>query len=117
MGGRRGEVVPNKEGRYSGVEVAATGLPVYIPSSKRWTKKPYKFAVLLSRTRCNKFGIPALRDGAEKPSAFLYSANAGSGTGDLQHRYVPLFDRTDVFVREIGLDQLIDREIMRGVDS
>lgn len=106
--------MPNKEGRYSGIEVAATGLPVYIPSSKRWNKEPYKLAVLLSRSRCKYFEVPILIDGAELPSAFLYSANAGMGTNDLGHRYVPLYDRTDVFVSEIGLDKLIDREIMKG---
>lgn len=104
--------MPNKEGRYSGTEVATTGLPVYIPSSGRWSKKPYKFAVLLSRTRCKHFDVPILKEGAEAPSAFLYAANAGSGTNDKSHRYVPLYDRTDVFLNEIGLDKLIDREIM-----
>lgn len=106
--------MPNKEGRYSSTEVAALGLPIYIPSSKRWTKKPYKLAVLLSKSRCKEFEVPILSNGLEKPSAFLYAANAGMGTPDKSHRYVPLYDRTVVFVREIGLDKLIDREIMKG---
>ncbi len=106
--------MPNKYGRYNGMEIAALDLPVYIPRSDRWTKTPYKMAVLLSKSRCAKFGVPILGNGLEKPSAFLYAANAGSGTSDLGHRYVPLYDRTHVFVNEIGLDQLREREIMRG---
>ncbi|WP_281885632.1 hypothetical protein [Paenibacillus sp. YYML68] len=106
--------MPNANGRFTKEEVQATGLPVYIPRSKSWTHTPYPFAVLISKTRCGKFGVPILRNGAELPSAFLYQANAGAGTGDLLHRYTPLYDRTDVFVREIGLEQLLEREIMRG---
>jgi hypothetical protein len=106
--------MPNEQGRYSGIEIAALSLPVYIPRSNRWTKQPYPLAVLLSRSRCEHFGVPILSNGVESPSAFLYAANAGSGTNDLSHRYVPLYDRTSVFVNEIGLDQLKDREIMKG---
>jgi hypothetical protein len=106
--------VPNKEGRYNREEAYGSGLPIYIPNSKRWTHTPYEFAVLISRSRCNHFGVPALSDGKEKPSALLYAANAGMGTNDLKHRYVPLYDRTSVFVNEIGLKELIPREIMRN---
>jgi hypothetical protein len=108
------DIMPNKDGRYSSTEIAALALPIYIPSSKRWTKKPFKLAVLLSTSRCLHFGVPILSNGAEAPSAFLYAANAGKGTNDLLHRYVPLYDRTSVFVNEIGLDKLVDREIMKG---
>jgi hypothetical protein len=104
--------MPNEQGRYNSTEMIATGLPVYIPSSKRWTKKPYPLAVLISRSRCTHFGAPVREQ--EPPAAFLYAANAGQGTGDLNHRYVPLFDRTEAFKNGIDIDKLIDREIMRA---
>ncbi|WP_044480467.1 hypothetical protein [Paenibacillus antibioticophila] len=84
--------MPNKEGRYNKLEVKRSGLPVYIPRSSRWTSKPYRFAVLLTRRRCQQFGVPVKQN--EAPGAFLFSASAGAGTSDQQHRYYPLFDRT-----------------------
>lgn len=104
--------MPNEKGWYTKEEVLATGLPYYIPRSDKWTHEPYPYAVLLTRSRCKHFGIPALRTG-EKPSAFRFSAAAGTGTGDTQHRYIPLYDRTDVFeAGEIGLDNLYKGETM-----
>lgn len=105
--------MPNSQGRYTREEAYETGLPIYITTTKRWTETPYPFAVLLSKSRCKKLGVPILSNGHEKPSAFLYAPNAGIGTGDLQHRYIPLYDRTDA-VDEIGLNNLFDREIMGG---
>lgn len=87
--------MPNNEGRYSKSEVIEIGLPVYIPCSKRWTSKPYPFAVLLSKPRCQQLRVPVPGSGHESPSAFLYSANAGKGTSDRKHRYIPLYDRTE----------------------
>lgn len=103
--------MPNEKGWYTKEEVLETGLPYYIPASKRWTDTPYQFAVLLTKSRCEKLGVPILRNGHEKQSAFRYSANAGVGTNDKTHRYVPLYDRTDVY-EEIK-DELYDHEIMR----
>lgn len=71
--------MPNDAGRYSKEEVIASGLPYYIPKSKRWTHTPYPFAILISKSRCERFGMPILGSGREKPSAFLYSASAGTG--------------------------------------
>ncbi|MNO15502.1 hypothetical protein D3C76_51680 [compost metagenome] len=84
--------MPNKDGRYNKLEVERSGLPVYIPRSSRWTSKPYRFAVLLSKSRCQRFGHQVKR--GDSPAAFLYAANAGAGTKDQTHRYYPLFDRT-----------------------
>ncbi|MEK5163160.1 hypothetical protein NYE69_12585 [Paenibacillus sp. FSL R5-0527] len=102
--------MPNVQGRFTKEEVIQTGLPYYIPTSNRWTHEPYEFAVLLSKTRCKQLGIPILSSGREKPSAFLWSPAAGTGTSDLTHRYVPLYDRTDAY-NEIK-DKLYPREIM-----
>lgn len=85
--------MPNKEGRYNKLEVQHSGLPVYIPRSRRWTSKPYRFAVLMSKNRCQHFGCPVKPD--EFPAAFLFSSNAGAGTNDQRHRYYPLYDRTE----------------------
>jgi len=79
--------MPNKEGRHNKLEVKRSGLPVYIPRSSRWTSKPYRFAVLLTRRRCQQFGVPVKQN--EAPGAFLFSASAGVGTSDQQHRYYP----------------------------
>lgn len=84
--------MPNREGRYSKHEVQSSGLPIYIPRSSRWTNKPYRFAVLMSKNRCQHFGVPVQSN--EFPAAFLFSASAGKGTHDQQHRYYPLYDRT-----------------------
>lgn len=103
--------MPNHKGWFTKEEVLETGLPYYIPASKRWTDAPYPFAVLLTRSRCSKLGMPILSSGREKPSAFRYLAAAGSGTSDdKRYRYVPLYDRTDVY-QEIK-DQLYEHEIM-----
>ena len=55
--------MPNSKGWYTKEEVLESGLPYYIPRSKRWTHEPYPFAVLLTRTRCKELGMPALRNG------------------------------------------------------
>lgn len=102
--------MPNKDGRYNKVEVLESGLPYFIPRSNRWEGKQYLFAVLLSKTRCKELGVPILSNGLERPSAFLFSANAGTGTNDKTHRYVPLYDRTEAY-NEIK-DKLYPREIM-----
>lgn len=106
--------MPNAKGWFTKEEVLETGLPYYIPRSKRWTHKPYPFAVLLSKSRCKELGIPILSNGREKPSAFRYAAAAGTGSSDNQHRYIPLYDRTDVFEGgELDVHILFDHEVMR----
>lgn len=102
--------VPNKEGRYNRQEVINSGLPYFIPRSSQWNGNIYPFAVLLSKTRCKELKAPILDNGHEKPSAFIYAANAGRGTDDLNHRYIALYDRTDAY-EEIK-DKLFPREIM-----
>lgn len=102
--------MPNKQGRYNKAEVLDSGLPYYIPRSNRWEGQTYPFAILLTKTRCKKLGVPILSNGLEGPSAFLFSANAGTGTDDKKHRYIPLYDRTDAYY-EIK-DKLYPREIM-----
>lgn len=117
--------MPNERGFYTKEEVLATGLPYYIPASKRWTSTPYEFAVLLSKTRCKEFRMPVMGNGVikedgsgEYPSAFRYAAAAGTGTDDKTHRYIPLYDRTDVWKSgEISLDKLYEHEIMRKEDK
>jgi hypothetical protein len=105
--------VPNDKGWYTKEEVLASGLPYYIPRSDKWTSEPYPFAVLLTKSRCKQLGMPILRSGNEKPSAFKYIANGGAGTGDLNHRYAPLYDRTDVFeAGELSLSILFKGEMM-----
>ncbi|MNI37182.1 hypothetical protein D3C73_912620 [compost metagenome] len=102
--------MPNEQGRFNRQEVLESGLPYFIPRTGRWNGTTYPFAVLLSKTRCKELGVPILMDGHEKPSAFLYSANAGAGTNDTNHRYHALYDRTDAY-EEIK-DRLHKREIM-----
>lgn len=111
--------MPNEKGWYNKEEVLATGLPYYIPRSGRWTHEPYDFAVLLTKSRCKGFGIPILcKMGYEAPSAFRYAAAAGTGTDDKLHRYIPLYDRTDVFEHgEISMSKLYDHEIMGSLDK
>lgn len=106
--------MPNSEGRYSKLEVQHSGLPVYIPRSGRWTSKPYRLAVLMSKSRCSHFGVPVKT--GESPVAFLYAANAGSGTRDLQHRYYPLFDRTEA-MKGNNSARLYPHEVMLPEDS
>jgi len=84
--------LPNEIGWYTKDEVQATGLPYWITASKRWTHAPYDFAILLSRSRCKELGAPILSNGYEHPIAFRY-ASAAQG----QHRYIPLYDRTDLY--------------------
>ncbi len=106
--------MPNAKGWLTKEEVLETGLPYYIPASNRWTSTPYKFAVLLTKSRCKEFGMPILPNGHEKPSAFRYAAAAGTGTDDKMHRYIPLYDRTSVFERgELPMNVLYPGEIMR----
>ncbi len=103
--------MPNAKGWHTKEEVLETGLPYW--TGKRWTVEPYAFAVLLTKSRCKESGIPILRNGHEKPSAFRYAAAAGTGTGDNKHRYFPLYDRTDVFVSgDIAIDRLYPHEMM-----
>ncbi|WP_144940153.1 hypothetical protein [Paenibacillus sp. 32O-W] len=105
--------MPNEKGWHTKSEVLETGLPYYIPRSKRWTYTPYPFAVLLSKSRCKELGIPILSSGREKPSAFRYAAAAGTGSGDNQHRFIPLYDRTAVFISgEIDMSVLFAGELM-----
>ncbi len=114
--------MPNKEGRYNKSEVLASGLPYYIPASKRWTSTPYDNAVLLTRTRCKLLKMPVMNNGVirpdgsgEHPVAFHYAASAGKGTEDLTHRYLPLYDRTAVFdAGELSRKILYPNEIMEG---
>ena len=102
--------MPNYKGWYTKEEVLETGLPYYIPSSKRWTDTPYAFAVLLTKSRCSDLGVPIMTSG-EKPSAFKYIALAGSGTNDdKRYRYAPLYDRTEV--HDLIKDRLYGHEIM-----
>lgn len=97
--------MPNENGWYNKAEVLETGLPYYIPASKRWTSEPYPFAVLLTKSRCKEFGVPILPSGREKPCAFRYSSPKGL--------YYPLYDRTSVFLSgELSIDHLYDHEIM-----
>ncbi|WP_438498576.1 hypothetical protein [Paenibacillus sp. IHBB 3054] len=103
--------MPNEQGRYNKSEVLESGLPYFIPRSNRWEGKLYSFAVLLTMTRCNKLGVPILSRTSETPYAFLYSANAGAGTSDTQHRYVALYDRTYAF--GVIKDKLLPHEVMR----
>lgn len=112
--------MPNAKGWYTKEEVQETGLPYYIPRSERWTHEPYPFAVLLTRTRCKELGIPALRNGNEGPSAFRYASAAGHGgtNEDKKHKYIPLYDRTDVFeAGEISMDKLYKHEIMGRMEQ
>lgn len=102
--------MPNEQGRYNKEEVLASGLPYYIPRSKRWEGKCYSFAVLLTKSRCQQLGVPELLNGHEMPSAYLYVAIAGRGTNDLNHRYVGLYDRSDAW--EILKNRLLPKEIM-----
>ncbi|QKS43463.1 hypothetical protein HUB94_02775 (plasmid) [Paenibacillus cellulosilyticus] len=94
---RRGEEtkLPNDKGWYTKDEVIATNLPYWIAASSRWTSEPYNFAILLSKTRCQELGAPILSNGREHPSAFRYAAAAGKG--DNRHRYIPLYDRTEMY--------------------
>lgn len=102
--------MPNKEGRYNKLEVKRSGLPVYIPRSSRWTNKPYRFAVLMTKKRCQHFGVSIKQD--ETPAAFLFSSNAGAGTSDQQHRYYPLYDRTEAMAANEAA-RLYPHEIMQ----
>lgn len=104
--------MPNEKGWYTKEEVLETGLPYYIPASKRWTDERYGYSVLLTKSRCKEFGIPIMQNGQEHPVAFRYGAAAGTGTNDKMHRYFPLYDRTSVFEKEISKSLLFEQEIM-----
>lgn len=89
--------MPNEKGWLTKEEVLETRLPYYqkkIWDGKEagWNYEPYSCAALLTRTRCKQLGMPALRNGNEAQSAYLYV----NPTSD-KYRFVPLFDRTDVF--------------------
>lgn len=103
--------MPNEKGWCTKEEALAAGLPLWIKVDSfkpgRWTAEPYKHAVLLTRTRCKQLGMPALRTN-EAPCAFKYN-NAENSS----YRYVPLFDRTDVFENgELPYSVLKDGEVM-----
>lgn len=106
--------MPNAKGWFTKEEAVKTGLPYFIPSSRRWTSRPYEFAVLLSKSRCEHFG-KAIADG-EDPVAFRYNSSAGIGGSrdEKSFRYVPLYDRTQFF-QENGLDvkNLFPYELMK----
>ena len=89
--------MPNEKGWLTKEEAEATGLPIYRKSiwnnKAGWSHEPYPIAALLTRTRCKELGMPALRNGSEAPSAYLYS-----NTPSDRYRFVPLYDRTDVFM-------------------
>jgi len=104
--------MPNEKGWYTKEEVLETGLPYYIPTSKRWTHSPYPFAVLLSKSRCEKLGVPILSSGREFPSAFRYKSSAGTGKSntDKRYRYIPLYDRTDAY--DAIKEKLFEHEMM-----
>lgn len=102
--------MPNAQGHYTKAEVIDTGLPYYIPASKRWTSKPYNHAVLLTDVRCNQYHMPVQPN--EQPSAFFYAASVGKSTGDHKHRYIPLYDRTKELANNHSV-RLLPRELMR----
>lgn len=102
----------NEKGWLTKASAYATGLPIWIRTDStkpgHWTSEPYSFAVLLTKTRCQKLGMPILQRGREKPSAYRYAQAAAS-----PYRYVPLYDRTSVFESgELSVDLLQDGEIM-----
>lgn len=111
---KEGSVLPNEKGWYTKEEVLETGLPYYIPASKRWTDERYGYSILLTKSRCKEFGIGILSNGLEHPVAFRYGAAAGTGTSDKKSRYFPLYDRTSVFEKEISKSRLYEHEIMGG---
>ena len=107
--------MPNEKGWYTKQEVEETGLPYYIPRSNRWTHEPYELAALLSKSRCKQLRMPILKNGNEKPSAFRYMASA---TGDSNHLYMPLYDRTEVFeAGELPWSILFKGELMGRVSE
>jgi hypothetical protein len=108
---REGTVtMPNKYGWLSKEEVLATGLPYYSVKDDigGWSSKAFSFAVLLSKTRCQKLKCPILSKGKEKPSAYRY---ARSPIG--KYCYVPLYDRTEFYLSgNIERKSLEPHEIM-----
>lgn len=110
--------MPNGKGWLTKEEVKETGLPCYhkkIWDGKEagWSHEPYPYAALLTRTRCKQLGMPALRTGSEAPSAYLYI----NATSD-KYRFVPLFDRTDVFESgELSWDVLQPHEKMGEIPN
>jgi hypothetical protein len=102
--------MPDKRGWMMKEEALESSLPIYYPTGKgRWTARPYPFAVLLTRTRCQKLGVPAMSVDTEKPSALLYKALSASKEDD-RYRFVPLYDRTDAY--HLIKDRLSASEIM-----
>lgn len=104
--------MPNEKGWYTKDEALSTGLPIWIKAGSykqgKWTTEPYEKAILLTLTRCKKLGMPVLRNGYEAPSAFKYN-NAENSS----YRYIPLYDRTDVFENgELPYSILNDGEVM-----
>ncbi|WP_090118168.1 hypothetical protein [Cohnella sp. OV330] len=104
--------MPNEKGWYTKEEVIESGLPYYIPASERWTKMPYEFAILLTRSRSKELGVPIIHHEHAVPAAFRYAAAAGTGTTDKKHRYIPLYDRTGLFPKDVGRRKFYNGEIM-----
>lgn len=107
--------MPNDKNWHTKEEVLETGLPYYQhihPSPGKWSHKPYDFAVLLTKSRCERLGYPILRNGKEAISAFRYL-----GSPSNKYRFVPLYDRTSPFeAGELTREQLYPHEIMEGSD-
>lgn len=102
----------NEKGWLTKEEAYASGLPIFIKTDStkpgRWTHEPYSHAVLLTKTRCKQLKMPTLDSGREVPVALRYAQGAASS-----YRYVPLYDRTSVFVSgELPYSILQDGEIM-----
>jgi len=104
--------MPNEQGWLTKDEATATGLPIFIKTSSQkpgwWTHKPYRHAVLLTKTRCTQLKMPTLDSGREAAVAYRYAQGAASS-----YRYVPLYDRTSVFESgELPYSILQDGEII-----
>lgn len=103
--------MPNEKGWLTKEEAQATGLPIFIKTDSqkpgRWTHETYH-AILLTKTRCDQLKMPNLDSGREAPVAYRYAQGAAS-----RYRYVPLYDRTNVFESgELPYNILQDGEIM-----
>lgn len=106
--------MPNEKGWLTKDEAYATGLPIFIKTDSykpgHWTHEPYQKAVLLTKTRCAQLKMPTLDSGREAVAGYRYAQGAPSS-----YRYVPLYDRTNVFVNvELPYNILQDGEIMGG---
>lgn len=104
--------MPDEKGWLTKDEATMTGLPLFIKTDSqkpgRWTQEPYGHAVLLTKTRCAQLKMPTLDSGREAAVAYRYAQGTASS-----YRYVPLYDRTSVFVKgELPYSILQDGEIM-----